>query len=227
MSHYTTTSGGRLSTVNLTYLNIRQAASKLKMSYSPGPDGLPSVLLKNCIEGILDPLLHVFSLSLSTGTFPQNWKAAHIFPVHKKGPRDDVSNYRGISSLNAVSKLFELAVLDPIFDYCKDYIANEQHGFMPKRSTTSNLLEFTSYVINGFNEGLYTDAIYTDLSAAFDEINYDITIAKSRKLGFHGPLLKWLESYLVNRILKVRISDFESDAFVGHSGIPQGSHLGR
>ena len=134
--------------------------------------------------------------------------------------------YRGISSLNAVSKLFELAVLDPIFGFCKDYIANEQHGFMPKRSTTSNLLEFTSYVIDGFNEDVYTDAIYTDLSAAFDKINHDITIAKLRKLGFYGPLLKWLDSYLVNRILKVRINDCESDAFVAHSGIPQGSHLG-
>ena len=92
---------------------------------------------------------------------------------------------------------------------------------MPKQSTMSNLLEFTSFVIDGSNEGFYTDAIYTDLSAAFDKINHDITIAKLRKLGFHGPLLKWLESYLVNRILKVRISDCESDAFVAHSGIPQ------
>ena len=97
---------------------------------------------------------------------------------------------------------------------------------MPKRSTTSNLLEFTSYVIYAFSEGIHTDAIYTDLSAEFDKINHNITIAKLRKLGFDGLLLKWLESYLINRIHKVRVSDHESDAFVANSGVPQGNHLG-
>ena len=97
---------------------------------------------------------------------------------------------------------------------------------MPKQSTTSNLLEFTSYVIDAFSEGIHTDAIYIDLSVAFDKTNHDITIAKLRKLGFDGPLLKWLESYLINQILKVEVSDHESDAFVAYSGIHKGSHLG-
>ena len=65
---------------------------------------------------------------------------------------------------------------------------------MPKRSTTSSLLKFTSYVLDGFSDVVITDAIYTDLSAAFDKINHDITVAKLTKLGVSGSLLGWFES---------------------------------
>lgn len=95
-----------------------------------------------------------------------------------------IDNYRGISALCAVSKLFELVVMDPVFAHCKHYIADEQHGFMPKRSTSTNLLEFTSYVFDCMEDGSQTDVIYTDPTAAFDKINHDIAIAKLDRLGF-------------------------------------------
>lgn len=150
----------------------------------------------------------------------------NLFPVHKKGDRSNIENYRGISALCAISKLFEIIVFEPTFAHCKVGLADEQHGFMPKRSTATNLLCFTSYVFDSFADCTQTDAIYTDLSAAFDTINHRIAVAKLDRFGIGGDLLRWFESYLTGRTLCVRIGDATSDPFIATSGIAQGSHLG-
>ena len=215
-----------ITSINIDEHAIRTAVVKLKHSYSPGPDGIPATLLKKCTSGLLTPLGHLFRLSLSTGRFPSPWKKAFMFPVFKKGDRANVENYRGISALCATSKLFELVVIEPIFSHCQLSIAEEQHGFLPKRSCATNLLCFTGYVIDSFTERYQTDAIYTDLSAAFDKVNHRIAVAKLDRYGFGGDLLSWLESYLSERTIRVKIGDESSDSFPATSGIAQGSHLG-
>ena len=149
-----------------------------------------------------------------------------MFPVHKKGNTRNIDNYRGISALCAVSKLFELVAFTPIFSFFKQYIDDDQHGFMPQRSTATNLLTLTTYAMNSFDDRSQTDVIYTDLSAAFDKLNHRIAVAKLEKLGIGGPLLRWFESYLSDRDLKVNIDGILSSPFTCWSGIPQGSHLG-
>ena len=179
---------------------------------------MPSVFLKKCIATSLQ---HIFQLSLSKGVFPLIWKAAYMFPDHKKGDRGNIDNYRGISAMIAVSKLFELVVIDPITSHFHQYITETQHGFVAKRSTSSNLLSLTSYITDHFEKGVQTDVIYTDLSAAFDKINHEIAIAKLDKLGISGSLLNWFRSYLVGRKLTVNIGSCFSTRFAATSGIPQ------
>ncbi|XP_058444278.1 uncharacterized protein LOC131425957 [Malaya genurostris] len=167
-----------LNLINIDIDTVLTAIVKLKPSHSPGPDGIPAVVLKRCSSAIVTPLCQLFQLSLTTGVFPVMWKSSYMFPVHKKGDKKNIDNYRGITALSAIPKLFELVVLKPIFDHCKQYIAETQHGFMPKRSTATNLLSFTTYIMDAMSNGFQTDAIYTDLSAASDKINHAITIAK-------------------------------------------------
>lgn len=100
--------GSSLYRLDIDNAMIFRAASSLKSSSNSGPDGILSVFVKRFIENLLTPLQHVFSLSLSSGEFPSVWKTAVMFPVHKKGDRRNVSNQRGITSLCAISKLFEL-----------------------------------------------------------------------------------------------------------------------
>lgn len=149
-----------------------------------------------------------------------------MFPVHKKGPKRDIQNYRGIAALCAMSKLFEVIVLDFVKFNCNDYIAQEQHGFMAKRSTSSNLVTYSSLILSSMQQRKQIDAIYTDLSAAFDKLNHRIAVAKLERLGFGGPMLSWLWSYLTGREMSVKIGDVISAAFAVFSGVPQGSHLG-
>ena len=219
-------SGHSMAVLDIDDRAICAAAAKLKHSYSTGPDGIPATLLKKCLPGLLTPLTHLFRLSLSTGRFSSPWKKALMFPVFKKGDRANVDNYRGISALCATSKLFELVVMKPIFSHCQFSIAEEQHGFLPKRSCATNLLCFTSYINDSFIERNQTDAIYTDLSAAFDKVNHRIAAAKLDRYGFSGNLLSWLMSYLSGRTINVKIGDEISDSFSATSGIAQGSHLG-
>lgn len=206
--------------------DVRKAALHLKYSSSIGPDGIPSLVIKNCIDALSVPLASIFNLSLNMGTFPDVWKNSFVFPVYKKGDKQSVVNYRGIAALCAVSKLFELIVLDYLKHNCSSYIAAEQHGFVQKRSTATNLVQYTSFIIRELENGRQVDAIYTDLSAAFDKINHKIAVAKLERLGFHGSLLDWLQSYLTGRRMSVKIGDHISQSFPVSSGVPQGSHLG-
>ncbi|XP_062704080.1 uncharacterized protein LOC134286481 [Aedes albopictus] len=115
--------GQSLSSVDIDENMIARASVKLKTSHNPGPDGIPSVFVKAQIINLLPPLLHVFRLSVTTGLFPSTWKLAHMFPVHKKGNRQEIGNYRGITSLCAIAKLFEIVIMDPLLDHSKSFIS--------------------------------------------------------------------------------------------------------
>lgn len=149
-----------------------------------------------------------------------------MFPVHKKGDRKNIENYRGISSLCAVSKLFELVIVDRLFFHCKQFISPNQHGFFSGRSTASNLLCLTTYVAESMRLRSQTDVLYLDLTAAFDKINHEIAVAKLERFFVHGALLSWFKSYLNGRRSQVVIGESKSAYFPIPSGIPQGSHLG-
>lgn len=205
---------------------VKSAGKKLKSSTGSGPDGIPSLVLKRCVDSLASPLASIFNLSLSTGIFPNCWKESYVFPVFKKGCKRLVSNYRGIAALSATSKLFELIVLRELVHSYAHYISPQQHGFMAKRSTTTNLASFTSFVIRQIEDGQQVDAIYTDLSAAFDKMNHQIALAKFDKLGMDTQILSWLHSYLVDRSMSVKIGDHVSLPFSVCSGVPQGSHIG-
>lgn len=207
-------------------LTVKLACDRLKCSTNPGPDGIPAVVLKSCSSSLSKPLSTIFNRSLSSGCFPSAWKNSYIFPVFKKGAKGEVSNYRGIASLCATSKLFELIVLDFLKHHCLNYVSETQHGFMPKRSTTTNLVSYTSFIIKTIEARKQVDAIYTDFSAAFDKINHDVLLAKLERLGLAEPLLSWMRSYLVGRTMSVKIGNIISEHFAVPSGVPQGSHIG-
>lgn len=117
--------------------------------------------------------------------------------------------------------------MDPLLAHCKQYLSDDQHGFISGRSTSTNPLCLTTYIAESFAERVQTDVIYTDLSAAFDKISHAITIAKLERLGVGGSVLRWINSYLVGRKLTVTVEGSVSNEFPARSGIPQGSHLGQ
>lgn len=214
----------RICTINSEMVLI--AAKKLKVSYSPGPDGLPSVVICRCIAVLAQPLCTIFNRSLQEAKFPSIWKQSFMTPVFKRGDRHNVANYRGITSLSAVSKLFETIVCRVIFDATKNYISSDQHGFMPGRSVTTNMLQFTSKCITSMEKKAQIDVIYTDLKAAFDKIDHKILLCKLTRLGISSQLVTWLKSYLTERNLRVKIDGCTSQPFSNSSGVPQGSNLG-
>ena len=129
--------------------------------------------------------MHIlFNKSLSSGIFPRFWKSSKIVLIHKKGDKSDVSHYRPISILYALSKLFEKIVTKRIYANCRHLLSHCQHGFIDRRSTCSNLVSLKSYIIEAMEDGSQVDAVYTDFSKAFDSVNHIILICKLSKFGF-------------------------------------------
>ncbi|XP_053691665.1 uncharacterized protein LOC128740165 [Sabethes cyaneus] len=207
--------------------DVAAAIKKLKPSLQPGPDGIPPIIFKNCVDTLCAPLTAICNLSLSQSSFPDAWKESFLFPVFKKGDRTAVENYRGITSLCAGSKLLESLVNKLLFQEVKRHISCDQHGFFPGRSTTTNLTEFTSFCIQNMENGTQIDTIYTDLKAAFDRVDHDLLLAKVKRMGAVPTFVDWLRSYLVNRRLSVRLGSARSNQFSNRSGVPQdlGVHL--
>ncbi|XP_055622731.1 uncharacterized protein LOC129766239 [Toxorhynchites rutilus septentrionalis] len=194
-----------LTTFVVTPAMVISAAKKLKSSLSPGPDGIPSVLFCRCAADLAEPLSVIFTRSLNDGVFPEIWKESFMFPVFKNGNKRNVRNYRGITSLSAASKLFEIIVSEVILTQSKRYISTDQHGFMPGRSVTTNLLNFTNTCITAMEGKAQVDVIYTDLKAAFDRIDHNILLAKLSRLGSSAKLVSCPEA--ISAVKKAFASD--------------------
>ena len=204
---------------------IANACSSLKFSTSSGPDGILAYILKKCSSSLSLPLALLFNMSLKFGIFPDHWKKSYVFPVFKKGNKQEVSNYRGISALCATAKLFEKVVYAFLLHNCHHFISEHQYGFMPKRSTNTNLVLYTSFIAKSLQKGHQIDAIYTDFSAAFDKINHRIAIAKFARLGFSGSFsqlsynriyvtAKWLSKLVIlSRIIFQFLPGYHKAAF--------------
>jgi len=191
-----------------------------------GPDCIPASVLKHCGPMISEPLCELFNASVHRGIFPDVLKSSYITPIHKSGSRSNVSNYRPVVIQSALSKLFEKLILSKIQPHLLASISPSQHGFIPNRSTITNLVLFETFVTEAFKENSQVDALYLDFSKAFDRVSHKHLLAKLKAFGIVGSLLKWMGSYLHSRKLSVRYGGSQSVEFTALSEVPQGSHLG-
>lgn len=212
--------------ITIDHDKILDFLSHLKDDYSIGPDGIPPALLKKCKSVLALPLRNIFVLSLKLGKFPAVWKKAFLTPVFKKGDKANITNYRPISKLSCIPKLFEQVVCDSLTFICKTIICNQQHGFMQKRSTVTNLVVFLNKCLNSLESCQEVDCVYTDFSKAFDQLSHEIIKFKLHSYGFPPPFIKWISSYLEDRLYQVKFRNSYSREFIAKSGVPQGSHLG-
>ena len=123
-------------------------------------------------------------------------------------------------------KIFEEIITELLTPNLTSVICDEQHGFVPGRSTTTNLAVYHCFISAALDEGLQVDTIYTDFRKAFDSVDHGILHHKLASIGIFGPLLAWIDSYLEDRVQVVRVQDQLSDRVEVTSGVPQGSHLG-
>ena len=223
---YNVDEGSLVSIAPITDDDVWNHLQLVKPSYSSGPDSIPNVVLKCCADYIAAPLASIFNLSLRSGRFPSKWKTSYIFPIHKKGPKNVVSNYRGIAKASAIPLLFEKIVIEQLTHCLHTSFSPCQHGFIRGRSTCTNLLELTTTINAGFASNLQTDVIFTDFSKAFDSVNHELLLTKLNKIGFSRRLVSWFSSYLSGRTQYVFLDGILSTPINVLSGVPQGSHLG-
>lgn len=206
--------------------DVKNLLKSLDASKGPGSDNIPPVFLKYCANELAEPLTILFKMSLKEGVFPSKWKEAHIVPIHKKGSKSDISNYRPISILNTLGKVLEKIVLSNLYPTVARAIPSHQHGFMKNRSTTTNLCLFMNDILRHMDRGGQVDVVYTDFEKAFDRVDHFILLQKLFALGICGDLYRWIKSYITNRTQAVKIGGSRSNFITITSGVPQGSHLG-
>ena len=159
---------------------------------------------------------------------PHDWKIARVIPLHKKGSRNLLNNYRPISILPIVSKVFEKVLYEQLYNYliADNLLSNKQFGFRRFHSTTSALLESTNGWFVNMDRGLLNIAVFLDLQKAFDTINHDVLLKKLDLYGLETSATSLLKSYLENRRQICSGNGALSREKNITCGIPQGSILG-
>ena len=199
----------------------------MKPGKSLGPNSLPTSLLKSAQEVISKPLC-IINNSFKNGIFPDLFKVAKIIPVYKKGSKLDRSNYRPISLLSNISKIFEKLMHTRLYGFLDRFerLYKYQFGFRNKHSTTHTLINITEAIRKALDEKSYACGVFVDLQKAFDTVNHNILLTKLNYNGIRGSALEWFRSYLSNRSQFVSINDKLSTIKMLASGVPQGSILG-
>lgn len=210
--------------------------SKLKNKASSGPDEIPTFIVKKVLNFILTPLTHLVNLSFSTGKFPQSLKSGKVIPVHKKLDCLLLENYRPITITSCFSKIFEYCFLQRLMGFALSHklFSDNQHGFLPGRSTHTAVSSFYKTLIDYIEAGECPVGIFCDLSRAFDCVQHDLLLDKLYSYGIRGVALNWLKSFIKSRKQYVSITStenmisntFKSTCQTISMGVPQGSVLG-
>ena len=207
---------------------VLKIIQKLKPKSSHGHDGISTILLKYIACEILKTLTVIINQSLCTGIFPDKLKIANIKPIYKKDNPHIPDNYRPISLLPSLSKVFEKVVFIQLYDYFtgNELIYESQYGFRQLHSTELAALELTDKIYISLDNKKQPLAIFLDLSKAFDTIDHSILLYKLHHYGVQGTALEWFKSYLTNREQYVEYNDKTSSLQKLETGVPQGSILG-
>ncbi len=214
-------------TINFDCHRVFSILSKLNANKAMGPDNIHGKVLKSCARALSIPLSILFKKCYYSSSLPSDWKMAHVVPVHKKGSKSEVQNYRPISLTSLVVKVLERMVRDELMSRCNHMLDPRQHGFLPNKSCTTQLVEFCDSLSLSLNKNIRSDVIYFDFAKAFDSVNHDIILLKLKTIyNINGLLLAFISNYLSGRWQQAVINGSISDRLPVLSGVPQGSILG-
>jgi exonuclease III len=209
----------------VTVEEVRKEVLSLNSSKKVG-GSLPIKILKSAIDEYIILLTKIFNEAIDKSCFPEDLKLADVIPIHKKGPIMDKKNYRPISLLPALSKVFERLIAKQINSFIEPYLSNFLCGFRKGYSSQHALLSMLRKWQNCVNNSGRVGALLMDLSKAFDCLPHDLLIAKLEAYGFGIKSLRFLYSYLTGRKQRVKIGCIISEWLEIFQGVPQGSVLG-
>ena len=206
---------------------ILKIIMSLKNKKSYCIDGISNVLLKSIPNKIIKPLTLIINQSLETEILPNAFKTSKVIPIYKKGDKANLNNYRPISMLPTISKIFKRVIHMQLCAYfCENnLLCEQQYGFRSKHSTELATIKLVDYLLKQMDATQIPGAIYLDLSKAFDTLNFDILLGKLKFYGVVGTPLKLLDNYLRNRHQFVEFKNNNSDLQEILTGIPQGSYF--
>ena len=191
--------------------------------------GFDAKLLRIAAKVISPLLTYMFNDSLAHGCVLDDWKTARITPVYKgKGNKNEFGNYRPISVISHISKIFEKCIHLQLLTYLEihNFVSVEQSAYLRNQSTQTLLHKVTDTWLENIDDGCITGVCYFDVARCFDSLSHEVLLFKIRKYGIRENEYNWFKSYLIGckqaTLCHNKLSNFSSVK----SGVPQGSILG-
>ena len=194
---------------------------------STGSDNISVKVLKKTLPYIINILCDMFNRILIDAQYPDAWKIARVAPIFKGGERNDPSNYRPISVLPIVSKIFERHINSELNDFLnkKKFMHSLQSGFRAGFSCSTSIHKFVSDTLSCKKQNGFAVALFLDFCKAFDCVDHSILCNKLKSINIFGPSFDLFHSFLSDRVQFVRFNGFCSDPKPISIGVPQGSIL--
>ena len=217
-----------LDEIKITPEEVHDYIKHLDSNKASGVDGISPRLLKEAGTAIVPSLTRLINMSLSHCKMPRLWKRANIVPIHKKGAKSDIKNYRPISLLPIPCKVLEKAVFKNVYNYLHKHkiLTDHQSGFRPNDSSVNQLAYLYHQFCLALDQKKDIRLVFCDITKAFDRVWYEGIIYKLQKIGIVGSLLDWFRDYLTDRYQRVMIRGQCSDWGEVKAGVPQGSVIG-
>lgn len=202
--------------------------SSLKNNCSPGSDNINVELIKKIHIFIIKPIQHIINLIFSTGIVPTHYKQSVITPLFKNGNAGEINNYRPITLINNIAKIFEKCFKKRIVGFLENHglLSHCQFGFREKKNTEMAIYELVEHVNNCFDQNKKCVAVFLDLAKAFDTVSHTILLDRVEELGLRGLTLQIIKNYLSERKQFVNVDGCMSEALITETGVPQGTVLG-
>lgn len=211
-----------------TYYDIRKELTNLRNDCSTGFDTIPAKFIKPVAEYLASPLTHVVNNCIKKQSFPKLWKTAKICPIPKVSSPIANSDYRPISILPILSKVFERIILNQLKSSLERHqiFQDTQSGYRQGHSCVTLLHKLCNDIQSSFKKSEVTLTVMADYSKAFDTVSYSILVKKLKKLKFSNSFINLIIDYLSDRHQFVQIDDKKSVLRYVKYGVPQGSILG-
>ena len=190
----------------ISILDMHNEICNLDTSKAYQKDNIPPKLLKDNNDICSIVLSSDINRCIHNGNFPNNLKNADITPTFKKGDRLSKRNYRPVSILPTLSKVYEKILYRQIYEYCNRIFSKYLRGFRKHHSTQHCLLFMLETLKKALDNGLCIGIVLTDLSKAFDSISHDLLIAKLNAYGFSFQSLNIISDYLIGRKQRTKMA---------------------
>ena len=205
---------------------IKDLLVSLNPNKATGSDNISPRVLAVSSEALAVPVTNLINHCLAANAWPSLWKCSNVTPLFKKDSPADKTNYRPVSVLTSLSKIFERVQHDQMLVFSKSVLSDRLSGFLKGHSCTTALLKMTEDFRASLDIKEHCAAIAVDLSKAFDSVSHSLLLSKLRAYGFSDSALCLTRSYLCGRKQRVKIGNSFSDWNTIKHGVPQGSILG-
>ena len=216
-----------LTNINVKIEDIKEAIDKLGSDSAAGPDGIPAIFLKKTRDVIAKPLAILLRKSLDEQKIIEIHKLQHIAPLFKGGSRLLPKNYRPVSLTSHIMKVYERVIVKYIIKHLvsQNRLNPGQHGFVPNRSTQTQLLAHYETIYQSLFENQRLDFMYLDFAKAFDKVSHKIVLEKLVKNKIGEKIGMWIKEFLTNRKQVVVAKGCKSKESLVLSGVSQGTVL--